>query len=250
MMALLLIISLPLSACTVLVKGSGVLKTEEFAFDDFSAIAIDGPFEVDINYADSYSISVTADDNIFENLEINKEEGTFNLRLAGAQYVNITAKAVITVPHLRSLKLDSTAECSFKDYNSRAGLVFEISGASSLDLDDIAAGDVKFNVSGASEIAGEITAGDVEFNIDGASNGEVEGTASNLKCNIDGASQLGLGDFVVDNADMKMRGASSCTINLDGKLDVDLGGDSDLSYYGNPVMGDTKISGDSTMTRK
>ncbi|MBN2074579.1 MAG: DUF2807 domain-containing protein [Dehalococcoidales bacterium] len=175
-LVLLLVVSLPVSACTVLVKGSGELKTEEFAIDDFSAIAIDGPFLVTITCADSFSISVTADDNIMENLEVKKEDDTLKMGLAKAQYVNVTAKAAITVPHLRALKLDGAAECSFKDYSSRAGIDFELSGASLLELDDIAAGDVKLNVSGASEVTGEMTAGDVEFNIDGASSGELEGS--------------------------------------------------------------------------
>jgi len=40
-------------------KGSGEMKAEDFSFTDFSCIKVDGPFEVDIAYADSYHVSIT-----------------------------------------------------------------------------------------------------------------------------------------------------------------------------------------------
>jgi len=54
----------------------------------------------------------------------------------------------------------------------------------------------------------------------------------------------------IDNANVRLRDASSRTVNAAIKLDVDLGGSSDLYYYSDPVMGKTRISEDSTMSKK
>jgi len=54
-----LLVSLPLTGCKGLMKGSGEMKAEDFSFTDFSCIKVDGPFEVDIAYADSYHVSIT-----------------------------------------------------------------------------------------------------------------------------------------------------------------------------------------------
>ena len=47
-----------------------------------------------------------------------------------------------------------------------------------------------------------------------------------------GPRSLELGDLTIHDADIELSGASDITLNLDGKLDVDLGGGSNLCYYG------------------
>jgi len=187
---------------------------------------------------------------MFEKINVSKQDNTLKLGFKRAKYVDTTTKAVITIPHLRSLHLSGAAQGTFSNYNSRSSVDFTISGASSLDLESISVGDANFDVSGASKVAGEITAGDVEFNIDGASTIELEGFANNIVCEAEGSSQLELDNLTVNNADVRLSDASTSTVSLDGKLDVDLSGASKLRYSGEPVLGETKISGGSTLSRE
>jgi len=105
-------------------------------------------------------------------------------------------------------------------------------------------------VSGASRVTGDITAGDVEFDISGASTIQLEGSANDIIADVSGASRFNLDDFTVNNADVDFSGASSGTINLDGRLDADLSGASRLWYIGEPVMGIINVSGASTLSKK
>jgi hypothetical protein len=110
--------------------------------------------------------------------------------------------------------------------------------------------DLDITVSGASKVTGDITAGNVEFDISGASAIQLEGSANDIDANVSGASHFNLGAFTVNNADVNFSGASSGTVNLDGRLDANLSGASTLWYIGEPTMGDINTSGASIVSRK
>ena len=151
---------------------------------------------------------------------------------------------------MRSVSLKENAKATLIGFNSRAGIDFNISGVSTLDFPEMIAGDLNFTVSDESTVTGNISAGDVVLDISGTSDILLAGSGSILNCKASGASKIQLDDLFMDNAIVRLRGASSCTINAAVKVDIDLGGSSDLYYYGNPVMGKTKISDDSKMTKK
>ena len=111
-------------------------------------------------------------------------------------------------------------------------------------------GNIELEASGASRVTGSIAAGDAEFDVSGASTVTLAGSANDIVVDASGASHVGLGDFPVNNAEVKLSGASRATVNLSGRLDVDLSGASNLSYIGEPTMGDISISGASTISSK
>ena len=126
-----------------------------------------------------------------------------------------------------------------------------VSGASRGDIYDFSSTeDVSIEVSGASRVNGDITAGNVEFDISGASTIQLEGSANDMVASVSGASRLNLGSFTVNNANVDFSGASSGTVNLDGRLDADLSGASRLWYIGEPTMGTIDTSGASTISKK
>ncbi len=250
LLALVLLAALPLSACKGLVKGSGTLKTRDFFLTDFSEVKADDAFEVKIVYAASYNITVTADDNLLEHIQISKKGETLKLSLNRADYVDTTVKAFITMPHLRKLSLSGGVKGSIAGFTTRAGITFNLSGGSSLSSANMTVGDITLDVAEASKVTGNLTAGDVHLKADSGSTIQLGGAANDLSCEANGSSLLKLESFSVRNAEIKMSGESAATIKLDGKLDVDLKKSSRLIYDGDPVLGETQISGGSTMTRK
>jgi len=126
-----------------------------------------------------------------------------------------------------------------------------LSGASSLDP-DVSAGYVEINLEGASHLKGTVTASEnAKLIISEASNVELTGEARNLHVEIcSGASVLELSNFSVNNADVNLSGVSSATIKLNGRLDANISGASQLYYIGEPTMGDINTSGGSTISKK
>ncbi len=234
------------------VKGSGNLDTEEFNFSDFTRVEVSHAFEVELVQSGSYSVSITADDNLFDDyIRVSKDGETLKISLKPAfSYTFATLRARITMPDLYELDLSGATHGTVQGFSSSHDFILDLSGASSLDMSDMSAGDIEFDISGASRVTGDITADDAEFEVSGASTVQLQGSASDIDIDASGASRVELAGFVVNNADVNLSGASRGTVNLDGRLDVDLSGASKLGYIGEPTMGEFKVSGGSTLSKE
>lgn len=239
-----------LSGCGGIVKGSGNVVTEEYEFGDFTRIEVGSAFEVEVTRSNSYSVSITADDNLFHHIQVSKQGTTLKIRLKTATYVFTNMKARITMPQLDSLGLSGATRGTASGFSSTENLDVEVSGASSLDLVDMSVGDIRLDISGASRVIGALAAGDISCDISGASTLQLEGSAGDIVVDASGASRVNLGGFMVSNADVRLSGATSGTVNLSGKLDANLSGASKLSYIGEPTMGSVNTSGASTLSKK
>ena len=217
--------------CDGILVGSGNLEAKEYPLSDFSKIEISSAFEFDIQQSNSYSINVTADDNIIEKVRVIKEGNTLKIDLETFPRIGpMTLKVAITLPQLTDLDVSGATRGTISDFNS--------------------SGDLDITVSGASKVAGDITAGDVDFDVSGASTLQLEGSADDIDVDVSGASRLYLGGFTVKNTDITVSGASRGTINMSGKLDADISGASKLEYIGEPTMGSINSSGASSLSSK
>jgi hypothetical protein len=211
--------------------GSGNLETEEYAFTNFNEVEIGSAFEFEIKQSSSYSINITADDNVMDYVQVSQDGETLKIRLR--RFISIgpvTLRASVTMPQLHGLTASGASH----------GTVSAFSSTEDLDI----------TVSGASRVTGNIIAGNVEFGISGASTIQLEGSANDIDANVSGASHLNLDDFTVNNADINFSGASSGTVNLNGRLDANLSGASTLWYIGEPTSTDINTSGGSTVSKK
>ena len=251
-LGVVLLISVLIAGCQGgAVKGSGNVKTENFNFSDFGRVDISSAFEVEIAQSSSYSVAVTVDDNLFKYVDVSKEGETLKIGLKTVTMLGpATLQAKITMPKLRGLDLSGATRGIVSGFSSAENLDIEVSGASSLGLVDISAGNVKFDISGASKVTGDIIAGDTDFDVGGASTVQLEGSAGDVVVEADGASRMKLAGFTVNNVDVNLSGASTGTVNLDGRLDADLSGASKLTYIGEPTMGTINTSGGSTLSKK
>jgi len=211
--------------------GSGNLETEEYAFANFTRVEISSAFVFEIGYSDSYSINVTADDNLIDYVQVSQDGETLKIRLGAApSFRLVTLRASVTMPRLNGLTVSGASRGTVSDFTPTEGL--------------------NITVSGASRVEGDFTAGDIGFDVSGASTVQLEGSADDMVAVVSGACTFNLGDFTVNNADVNISGASTGTINLDGRLDANVSGASTLLYIGDPTMGTIDVSGYSTLREK
>ena len=240
-----------IAGCGPAVTGSSEIETRELDFNDFVRVKVGSAFEVDIAESDSYRVSITLNENLFDYLDASQKGDTLTIRLEpNHSYIRTTQIATITLPDLHGLELSGASECDIEGFSATHSLELELSGASSLDIADMSTGDIKLEASGASEASGSITAEDVVFDVSGASRITLSGSGNDIVVDASGASSVELGEFIVDNADVSFSGASHGTVNLDGRLDADLSGASHLNYIGEPTMGDIDISGASSLNKE
>ena len=78
----------------------------------------------------------------------------------------------------------------------------------------------------------------------------VSGSGGDVNFNISGGSHADLGDFTVENADLSATSGSHVTINVSGRLDVEVKGGSHVRYRGDPQIGDIDLSSGSTFKKQ
>jgi hypothetical protein len=251
----LLLTTLLISGCqSVLVTRSGDAETRQFNFTEFTRVDIGSAFIYEVKQSNTYSISITANDNLFDDIKVAKEGQTLKIEREVPwtlfNFGSDRPKAIITMPELRGLDLSGATRGTVTNFSSTENLDVELSGASSLDLVGMSAGDVKFDISGASDVAGALKAEGIDLDISGASSIQLEGSANDMGIEASGASHLKLSGLTVNDANVTLSGASDCTLNLSGRLDIELSGASELEYIGEPTLGTMDITGASTLKKK
>jgi len=254
---------------TFLVSGCGIIlvpkdgdtepgetETRQYDFTEFTHVDIGSAFDYEIRQADTYSISITANSNLFDDIRVTTVGKTLDI---GIEFPGVTVtifnvapklQAVITMPQLQGLNSSGATQGTVTGFRSDDNLDVTVSGASTVELEDIAAGDTVFDISGASKVTGAIVVEDLELEVSGASTVQLKGLADSLATDGSGASHLKLADLEVGNANVALSGASDATINLAGRLDADLSGASTLEYIGEPMLGIIDTTGASTVKRK
>lgn len=232
------------------VVGSGNLTTQELDLADFTKIEISHVFQARVTRSDSFSVSLTVDDNVLEYVTVRRSGSTLFVYLeSGCTYIRTTKIIEITMPSLDRMSLSGASQGEVSGFRSSTSLELEASGASSFDIDDVKAGDTTFEVSGASYILGDIEIADGVFNVSGASAVDLEGYAGDVSIVASGASRVDLADFLLSSATISVSGASGATINASDGIEGNVSGASVLTYIGNPAL-DINKSGDSTINQR
>jgi hypothetical protein len=222
---LLLIVALVLTGCcgslcssltrsvpqisTRRITGSGALVTRELDLEGFTRLEIGSAFEVELTQSSIYSVVITTDDNVIDDVRVTLSGETLSIDLEPLSLTlgNITLRAEISMPRLE--------------------------GA---------------HMSGASRLDGYIDTEDVRFEVSGASRLFLEGDGGDLRLDASGASKVDLSEFRVNDADLDVSGASDVTVYVTGRLDVEASGASSVRYLGNPRMGRVDSSGASSVS--
>ncbi|MFC2010229.1 head GIN domain-containing protein [Chloroflexota bacterium] len=248
------LITVLLSGCTG--TASGDVIAEEKNFFGFTRLDIGSAFEVEVTRSDTFSVIISADESLYDYIEVSQTGDTLKIYLEPHHIFTDftvgekTLKAEIAIPVLYGLELSGACKGTVSGFRSPNDFSLIVSGASTLSELEIEAGNVDFEISGASSVSGNLTAIGVEFEISGASKVELTGSADDIILGVSGASTAELGDFPLDNVNVNLSGFSSATVNVRGRLDTTLSGASSLYFEGNPTMGYTDVSGASTIKHK
>ncbi len=212
--------------------GSGNVVTREEAISDFDKVDISHSFDVDITQGEEFSVVIRVDDNLVEQLQVEKFGSTLKIGLKpGVSIViNATLEAEVTMPELTGVDISGAGNATILGFKSTKNLTVDLSGSSSL--------------------RGDISAGDVSIDLSGSSDAILTGSGGNLTLDASGSSDVDLGDFPVADAEIGASGASTVTVNASGKLDVEASGASDVYYLGDPSMGTIDTSGASSVESK
>jgi hypothetical protein len=232
------------------------MSTKEYNLTGFNRITVRFAMEFEIVRGDAFNVSVSGNETQVSNMNVVQEGDRltigYNINLVSifaAPFSRMHAR--VTLPDLRELSISGAARGIVRGFNSPNDFTLFLSGASQIDITEMAVGNMKWDLSGASRIIGDIkAAGDVDMHISGASRIELKGSARDISVDAAGASHIDLDNFPVHNAKFKLTGATHCYVNPTGKLDASMDGASRLEFNGQPTMGEVRVTGASTLKHR
>jgi hypothetical protein len=234
-------------------EKNGPIQTQTYDFTGFTGIEIGSAMKLDVVYGDSYNVTITAGQNLFKNIKVDKSGDTLRIYTEGWSFSwwwgQTTPKVEITMPVLEKIELSGAVDGMVSGFESARNLELKVSGASSLDM-DVETSFLEANISGASDVKGRMVAVGSHIVISGASTVNFTGSGGDLYLQGSGASTLALKYYTANDADVELSGASNGSIDVSGRLDVVLSGASSLNYYGDPELGHSSVTGASDLNHK
>lgn len=214
-------------------QGSGHLETRSFALDGFDEIDAGRYVDVEVTRGDAFAVSVTADDNLWQALDVHRDGQTLFFALSDAHpaYEGITLHAVVTMPALARLDLHGGAHASLVGFDAVAPVL-------------------RVHGSGGSTVEGTARAQDLSIELSGTSHALLTGGAETLTIDGSGESVADLVGVEARAVDVSLSGASRGVVTATDRLDYHLSGDSHLEYAGAPQLGREETSGTSTASRR
>jgi hypothetical protein len=216
------------------IDGSGNVETRAFDLSGFDKLAIGSAFEVDvsIDLSAGYKVEVTVDDNLFDELIIEVDNNTLQIRTRSGSRLrsNDGLKATVVLPSLSSVDASGASDVTVLAAGTHVAEL-EASGASKIRVIDLDAADMKIDASGASKLElGGVRAGALDLDVSGASNVDLEDLpVDTADVSVSGASEIKFGSTAEVTGDLS--GASTILVRDATYVDVDTSGSSSADRY-------------------
>ena len=212
------------------VKGNGDIKKETRSLSAFSEISIEDGLDVHIRMGSSQEVIVEADANLMDHVKTevrgNKLRAYVDKSIWRAEAMNI----YITVTSLDALYASGGSDVYSKGVIKTRALDIKASGGSDLYLD--------------------VEVGRLDCMTSGGSDTRLKGQVEEIRLTCSGGSDFDGKDLEIDDAEVRTSGGSDSYIRVNGELDVQASGASDVYLYGNPKIVNKRVSGASDFHRK
>jgi len=227
------------------------MNTQRFDYTDFTRLKIERALSVDILRADTYSLTIGDDFSRIKVEKVGDTLIIGRRGLDWIALFHPRPHVVITLPELYELTLSGACQGKAIGFQSDHDFVLKLNGASHLEINRMSVGNLKTNISGAANLTGDINiSGDILFEISGASRVDLSGSGKSARIELSGASQARLSNFALGKASLNISGASSAQLKVNDNLDINLSGASRLEYAGTPALNKVHVSGASTLTQR
>lgn len=210
----------------ILVPIQAAPDTRNFNFSGFTEVNVGYGMHVVITQGRNFQVTVTAEPDTFERLKVYKSGPALQFEMNSNGWFRNNRGRVdieITMPVLKGMDLSGGAECDLTM--------------------DVASENVHLGLSGGAELKGQLRCADIEVSASGGGEITLAGSADKLRLDGSGGSEFHLRDFGVKDVAADMSGGSTATVNMNGTLDGELSGGSEIVYYGTATVGNTDFSG-------
>jgi hypothetical protein len=230
----LFILSFSLSGCFIRVDNNPLPLSaydevrQDITLRNFDRIQTGSAFKINVVQGNTFRITATGDRTDVNDLDFYVRNGV----LKGGYRSN-------TRNQRYSIKIDITMP---------ALVGVDFSGATTAEVSRFVANNFDVSLSGASKLDLDISTPKMTFDISGASQFTPYGNAQKVAGDLSGASNINAYNFITDDFNMSVSGASNARVDVAKFLKASVSGASKLRYRGNPVT-EFSISGASSVDK-
>ncbi len=210
--------------------GCHSVATRTYDFKDFDSIQIQNAFNVTVQPAQEFRVSVTVAESTVPDLDVRQEGKRLVIGVRGNSCSCRDRRAVVTLPILRRVDAKDASQATLQGHLSSEKL--------------------ELYFSDASKVMGDGTADATVLHLSDASDADLSGTTGRLELEVVDGSNARLRNLAARQADVVLRDGSSAFVSVADRLDVTASGGSSLRYAGEPVLGRTDVSGGSSLERE
>lgn len=192
------------------ISGSGVKKTEERNVPPFSAMNVNGAYEINIQLQKKQRIEVTGDDNILPHIVTKVSGGTLTITSDKSISTKVPLRVDIFAGDIEKIVTDGSNEVSVNGVRNKK-LALELNGTSSVSA---------------------------------------TGATKTLSAKLSGTGSLQAKDLKAEDVRVILSGAGDAEVYASRKLRAEIEGAGDISYYGNPGEVVKDITGAGSIEKK
>ncbi|MEP0985444.1 PspC domain-containing protein [Ekhidna sp.] len=206
-------------------KRSSGDDTQVYQFKDFDEVKLISLFDFDITRGSNFSVRLEGDEDDLDDVYLSQTGDELEIRYGKnndwwkSRKRKDKIKVYIEMPELEYLK---------------------ITGACDGEIRDFTEADMSLDLEGASKLWADITVEYLDVDLIGASELTLVGSGDDLKAILVGASELNAFNYTVDDAEVKVSGASTAKVYAKNDLEADASGASKIRY-----RGDARVTSDS-----
>lgn len=207
-------------SCTFSINGLGNGKrivckgpetTKSFDLSGFTGITVNGSSDLTVTQGENYSVTVRANEEVFEYLNYEVVDGT--LLLKNKDSVQIVAKTFevnITLPCLEKLLVNGAADAEIYNYQSDKNLDVMVNGAGDFEVKSIQVPSLTFTVNGAGDIEAEdLNVENLTVSVNGAGDVDLSGKAHTANLSVSGAGDIDASELDVEHTNIRKSGFAS-----------------------------------------
>jgi hypothetical protein len=196
------------------VRGDGNTTTQERSVGSFSRVEVSGPFDVTVVQGASASVSVEADGNLQDYIEVEVEGGELQIRTRRGVSLRMKHDIHVTVTAPKYREIAVTGSGKVKSSSTLT--------SDRLDLSITGSGDMKLDVD-APTVNTEVT---------GSGSMTLRGATRSFDAEINGSGELHAFSLLAEQTGVDISGSGDAEVYASKSLRVGIAGAGDVAYKG------------------
>ena len=210
------------------IKGNGQIKKETREVGNYTSLASHGSMDVQIDYGNSNSIVIEADENLLPYIETSVEDGKLNIRSKKNVNLRSTSKMTVRVSMTKITSLQLSGSGNIK-------------GAGAFTND----GKTDIGVSGSGDLALDFDSfKDLDLSVSGSGNISLKSNATNsIDAKVSGSGNIDCSSISSKDVDAKLSGSGNIKVYANNSIDAKISGSGNVYYKGDAQNITSKVVG-------